>query len=86
MSARFLLNALRSTGVVLTPGKDGLHVDAPAGALTEKLRGSLVEHKEALIDLLERERVGLKAAIRRGLIIRWAEHPVWIELHDPLTG
>ena len=86
MNARILLKALRGTGVVLTPEEDGLHVDAPAGVLTEALRRSLVENKEALIGLLERERIKLKAANRRGLIIRWSEYPVWIELHDPLTG
>jgi hypothetical protein len=86
MNARLLLNALRGTGVTLTPEEDGLHVDAPAGALTEALRSSLVENKEALIELLERECIRLGAADRRGLIIRWSEYPVWIELHDPLTG
>jgi TubC N-terminal docking domain len=86
MNARLLLKALRSTGVVLTPEEDGLHVDAPVGVLTEALRSSLVENKEALIELLERERIRLKAADRRGLVIRWSEYPVWIKLHDPLTG
>jgi hypothetical protein len=86
MNVQLLLNALRSTGVVLTPEEDGLHVDAPAGVLTEALRRSLVENKEALIELLETERINLKAADRRGLVIRWSEYPVWIELHDPLTG
>ena len=86
MSAWILLKSLRGNGVTLTPEKDGLHVDAPAGVLTETLRSSLVEHKEALIELLERERIRLGAADRRGLIIRWSEYPVWIKLHDPLTG
>lgn len=86
MNARLLLSVLRGAGVKLTPQEDGLHVDAPAGALTETLRGSLMENKEALIELLERERVGLEAADRRGLIIRWSEYPVWIKLRDPLTG
>jgi hypothetical protein len=86
MNARILLKALRGNGVVLTPEKDGLHVDAPAGVLTEALRRSLVENKEALIQLVERERIKLKAADRRGLVMRWSEYPVWIELHDPLTG
>jgi hypothetical protein len=86
MNAQILLKALLSNGVVLTPEEDGLHVDAPAGVLTETLRSSLVENKEALIELLERERIRLRAADRRGLIIRWSAYPVWIELHDPLTG
>jgi len=58
----------------------------PAGVLTEALRSSLVKNKEALIELLEREHGRLRAADRRGLVIRWSEHPVWIKLHDPLTG
>jgi hypothetical protein len=86
LNARILLKALRGTGVVLTPEEDGLHVDAPAGVLTETLRSSLVENKEALIELLERERIRLKAADRRGLVIRWSEYPTWIKLHDPTTG
>jgi len=86
MNARLLLNALRGTGVTLTPERDGLHVDAPARVLTETLRNSLVENKEDLIELLERERVRLGAADRSGLIIRWSEYPVWIKLHDPTTG
>lgn len=28
----------------------------------------------------------LEEASRRGLVIRWSEHPHWIKLHDPLTG
>ncbi len=86
MNARLLLSDLRGAGVNLTPQGDGLHVDAPAGALTEALRDSLAENKEALIELLERERVGPEASDRRGLIIRWSEYPVWIKLHDPYTG
>src|SRR5688500_14764696 len=86
MNARLLLEALRGAGVILTPEQDGLHVDAPTGALTETLRRSLVENKEALIELLERKRVRRKAADRRGLLMRWSEYPTWIQLHDPLTG
>ncbi len=86
MNARILLKALRGNGVILTPEVDGLHVDAPAGVLSEALRRSLVENKEALIELLERERVRLKAADRRGLVICWSEYPAWIKMHDPLTG
>ncbi len=86
MNARLLLSDLRGAGVNLTPQGDGLHVDAPAGALTEVLRGSLAENKEALIELLERERGRREASDGRGLVIRWSEYPVWIELRDPLTG
>jgi hypothetical protein len=28
----------------------------------------------------------IEEASRRGLIIRWSEHPDWIKIHDPLTG
>ena len=63
MNARLLLSDLRgAAGVNLTPQGDGLHVDAPAGALTGALRGCLMENKEGLIELLERERVGPEAA------------------------
>ncbi len=86
MNARLLLSDLRGAGVNLTPRGDGLHVDAPAGALTEALRDSLAENKEALIELLERERVRPEASDRQALIIRWSEYPVWINLRDPLTG
>ena len=86
MNAPTLLNALRGNGVTLTPEEDGLHVDAPAGALTEALRCSLVENKDAFSELLEWEHVRRRAADRRGLVIRWSEYPVWIKLHDPLTG
>ena len=86
MNARLLLSDLRGAGVNLTPQGDGLHVDAPAGALTEALRDSLAENKKVLIELLERERVGPEESDRQGLIIRWSEYPVWIELRDPLTG
>jgi hypothetical protein len=87
MNARRLLGALRGAGVNLTPEPaGGLLVDAPAGALTDTMRASLAENKDALIELLERERARLEAANGRGLIIRWSEYPVWIKLHDPLTG
>ncbi len=34
----------------------------------------------------QRERQKLEEANRRGLIIRWSEHPTWIKLHDPTTS
>ena len=71
---------------MLTPEEDGLHVDAPVGAVTEELRAALAEHKQGLIELLGWERRRLEEADRRGLVIRWAEHPVWIKIHDPLSG
>ncbi len=44
------------------------------------------EHKAKLLKLLDWERQKLEEADRRGLIIRWSEHPTWIKLHDPTTG
>jgi hypothetical protein len=37
-------------------------------------------------DLDERRRRLLEKATRIGLVIRWAEDPRWIKLHDPTTG
>ena len=39
---------------------------------------------EDLDDRWRRRR--LEKAIRIGLVIRWAEDPTWIKLHDPTTG
>lgn len=90
MSARTLLEELRRRGVRLEVEGGHLHVNAPAGVLTEELRASLVERKPSLMKLLqwkrERERRKLKEAGRRGLIVRWSEYPDWIKLHDPLSG
>ena len=60
MNARLLLSVLRGAGVNLTPQEAGLHVDAPPGALTETLRDSLVENKEALIELPNGSGLGKK--------------------------
>jgi tubulysin polyketide synthase-like protein len=86
MNASDLLEDLRRRDVALEAEGDRLHVDAPAGAITDDLRTALVEHKEHLLELLARERHKLEKAGRRGLAIRWSEYPVWIMLHDPLTG
>jgi hypothetical protein len=37
-------------------------------------------------ELAERSRRKLEEAGRRGLVVRWSEHPNWIAIHDPLTG
>ena len=37
-------------------------------------------------DLDDRWRRRLEKAARIGLVIRWAEDPTWIKLHDPTTG
>jgi len=81
-----LLEELRRRDVVLEAEGSLLHVDAPVGAVTEELRAALAEHKRKLIELLEWERRRIEEADRRGLVIRWAEHPVWIKIHDPMSG
>ena len=90
MSAQGLLKRLRQREVRLDAEGELLHVDAPFGAVTEELREALVEHKPKLLKLLEWEREcerrDLEEAIRLGLVVRWSEHPDWIELHDPTTG
>ncbi|PLS83443.1 MAG: hypothetical protein CYG60_21980 [Actinobacteria bacterium] len=86
MSARDLLEDLRGLGVTVEV-KDGfLDLDAPAGVITQDLIESLTEHKPHLLKLLTWEHRKLEEADRRGLIIRWSEHPMWIKLHDPTTG
>ena len=86
MSVRELLEEMRSLGVAVE-AKDGfLNLDAPAGAITKDLLESVAEQKTKLLKLLEWERHKLEDADRRGLIVRWSEHPTWIKLHDPTTG
>ena len=48
MSAQGLLKRLRQREVRLEADGELLHVDAPLGAVTEKLREALVEHKPKL--------------------------------------
>ncbi len=86
MSAQALLEELRGRDVVLEAEGSLLHVDAPLGAITEELRAALAEHKQGLLKLLKWERRRLDEADRRGLVIHWSEYPVWLKLHDPLTG
>ncbi|MDQ3506929.1 MAG: hypothetical protein M3494_02770 [Actinomycetota bacterium] len=86
MNTRMLLKNLRVEGVDLEAKGGRLHVDAPAGVLTDELKASLVESKPALVELLERERTKLEEAGRRGLLIRYSKAPGYIALHDPLTG
>lgn len=86
MTARALLEELRTRDVRLEPDGLTLHVDAPAGAVTDELRATLREHKRDLIRLLERERKRLEEADRRGLVIKWAGEPGYIAIHDPTTG
>jgi len=86
MNAGALLEDLRRQDVILEAEGDRLHVDAPAGVMTDELRAALVENKGRLLESLVRERSNLAEAGRRGLVIRWSEYPTWIKLHDPLTG
>ncbi len=86
LRVRMLLNSLRVKGVEVESEGGRLHIDAPAGVLTDALRASLAENKEDLIELLERERAKLEAADRRGLLIRYSKVPGYISLHDPSTG
>jgi|SRR5215217_1795044 len=86
MNAGALLEDLRRRGVTLEAEGDLLHVEAPAGAITDELRAALVENKGYLVELLTWERHKLEKADRRGLAIRWSEYPIWIKLHDPLAA
>lgn len=86
MSSRALLEDLRGRGVHLKTEGLRLHIDAPAEVVTDELRQQLAEHKHDLIRMPEQDHNQLEKANRRGLIIRWAESPGWIKLHDPLTG
>jgi hypothetical protein len=86
MSARALLEELRERDIRLRVDGLVLRVDAPAEADTEELRTTLREHKRDLIRLLERERLRLEEADRRGLVIKWATQPGYISIHDPTTG
>ena len=81
-----MLEELRRRDVILEAEGNLLHVDAPVGAVTEELRAALAEHKQGLVKLLEWERRRLEEANRHGLVIRWSEYPVLIQLHDPFTG
>jgi hypothetical protein len=86
MSARALLEELRGHDVLLKADGLILRVDAPTRADTGELRTTLREHKHALIRLLERERLRLEEADRRGLVIRWSREPGYVSIHDPTTG
>jgi hypothetical protein len=86
VSARALMEELRRQDVRLEADGEKLHVDAPAGEITEELKSALLTSKQDLMRLLSEERRRLEEADRRGLLIRWSEYPTWIELHDPLTG
>ncbi len=84
--ASVLLEELRCQGARLQANGLTLRVDAPAEVVTDELLATCQENKRDLIRLLERERLRLEAADRRGLVIRWAKEPGYIAFHDPTTG
>lgn len=86
MSVRALLEDLRARDAHLKVAGLTLRVDAPAGVITDEDRRTLQENKRALIRHLERERLRLEEADRRGLVIKWSREPGYISLHDPSTG
>ena len=86
MNASALLEDLRRRDVTLEAEGDRLHVDAPAGAITDELRAVLVENKGRLLELHSWKRRKREKASRRGLAIGWSDYPTWIKLHDPTTG
>ncbi len=49
MMLMLLLTELTRLDVQLSAGPDGLHVQAPAGALSDALRQAMSEHKAALL-------------------------------------
>ncbi|QYJ15613.1 hypothetical protein Rxycam_01437 [Rubrobacter xylanophilus DSM 9941] len=86
MNVSALLAELRERDIHLEADGLVLHVDAPAGAVTEELRAVLREHRRALIRHLERERKRLEEADRRGLVIKFSRERGYVSLHDPTTG
>ena len=86
MSTATLVEEMRRRGVRFKVDGLTLRVDAPEEAATEELCRTLREHKRALIRHLDRERLRLEAADRRGLVTKWANEPGYIALHDPTTG
>lgn len=85
-NASVLLEYLHRQGVRLQANGLTLCVNAPAEIVTDELLATCQENKRDLIRLLERERLRLEAAERRGLVIKWAREPGYIALHDPTTG
>ncbi len=81
-----LLEELRQQDVHLKAEGLMLRVNSPEEAVTDELRHTLRENKRALIRHLERERIKLEEADRRGLVIKWSREPGYISLHDPTTG
>ena len=86
MNARALLEGLRERDIRLEADGLILRVDALAEADTDELRATLRKYKRDLIRLLERERLRLEEADRRGLVIKWTREPGYVSIHDPTTG
>ena len=66
-----LLNECEARQIGLAARGERLHVEAPAGAITDDLRAALAEHKAAIMDLLSRP--------------RWRSDPDAEPLRIPLT-
>lgn len=85
MTPLTLLCTLRDLGVLLTPMPDGkhIHVDAPAGVLTDALRQALHQQKEALLDIAEwyEERAGM-LQYDAGLSRAEAEREAWKHVEE----
>jgi hypothetical protein len=83
MTPFVLLLTLRDLGVFLTPLPDGerLHIDAPAGVLTDAHRQAIREHKQALLDMAEwyEERAGI-LEYEAGLSRAQAEREAWTQM------
>ena len=58
----------------------------PAGAIPYEVKGALAEHRPKLLKLLGWEQRELREADRRGLLIRWSEHPSCMKLYHLMDG
>ena len=85
MTPLALLCTLRDMGVLLTPMPDGkhIHVDAPAGVLTDELRQAIRQQKEAILDIAEwfEERAGL-LEYDGGMACAEAEREAWKQVEE----
>ena len=86
MNARAPLANLRSQDVRLQVDGERLMVDTAAGAIPDKAKGALAEHKPKLLKRLEWEQRKFREADRRGLLLRLSKHHSWIKVHDLTDG
>lgn len=73
MTAATIIQAAADHGVVLTAVDAKLTFDAPAGALTDELRGLLRQHKQEIIDHLAGATTGM-TAIEEAAFRRWCPY------------